>query len=167
MQIRLDRVHALFLQFVGTQLVAEANAPTLLPAHVQEHAAVLADELHGGGELFAAVATEAPENVARKAFAVHAHVNRLAEVGVARDPRHMFHAVGLALVGVCGKVAVLGRHMRSGHALHQLLILEAVVDEVADGDNLEAELLRHFLKLRHAGHGAVLVHDFDEGGGGP
>ena len=124
---------------------------------------MLTDELHGRGELFAAIAAEATENVARKAFAVHAHVNRLAEVGVARDPGHMFHAVGLALVSVGGKVAVLGLHMRGGHTLHQFLVPEAVVNKVADRDNLEAELLRHFLQLRHAGHRTVLVHNLDEG----
>ena len=54
--------------------------------------------------------------------------------------------------------------MRSGYALHELFVFQAVVDEVADRDNLETKLLRDFLKLRHAGHGAVFVHDFDQGG---
>ena len=164
MQVRFDRVHALFLQFISAELVAEADSTTFLAAHVKEHAAVLADELHGGGQLFAAIATQATKDIARQAFAVYAHVHRLAKIGVTRDPCHMFHAVSLATVSVGGKVAVLGLHMRSGDALHELLVFQAIIDEVVDRDNLEVKLLRHFLKLRHASHGAVFVHDFDQGG---
>ena len=54
--------------------------------------------------------------------------------------------------------------MRSGHALHKLFRFQAVVNQVADGNNLEVELLGDFLELRHTGHRAVFVHDFDESG---
>ena len=164
MQVRFDRVHALFLQFVGAELVAKTDSTAFLAAHVKEHAAVLADELHGGGQLFAAIATQATKDITCQAFAMHAHVNRLAEVRVTRDPGHMFYAIGLATVSIGGKVAVLRLHMRSGDALHELFVFQAVIDEVADRDNLEVKLLRDFLKLRHAGHRAVFVHDFDQGG---
>ena len=164
-QVRLDGVHALFLQFIGTQLVAEPDTSTFLAAQVQEHAPVLADKLHGRLQLLAAIAAHAPENIARKAFAVHAHVNRLAEIGIARHPGHMFHAIGGALVGIRLEITVLGRHMRGCHTLHEFFVTQAVVNQIADGNNLEVELLGHFLELRHAGHSPILVHDFNEGGG--
>ena len=54
--------------------------------------------------------------------------------------------------------------MRSGDALHELFVFQAIVDQVANRDNLDAEFFCDFLKLRHAGHGTVFVHDFDQGG---
>ena len=164
MKVRFHRVHAFLLQFVGPELVAKSDTSTFLTSQVQKHAAMFTDELHGGGQLFAAVAAQAPENVAGKALAMDAHVNRLAEVGVARHPGHMLYAVGLAPVGVGGKVAVLGRYVGGGYSLHQFLVTQAVVDQVTDGDNLETELLGHFFQLGHAGHSAVLVHNLDKGG---
>ena len=57
-------------------------------------------------------------------------------------------------------LAVLGRQLRRGHLLHELLVRDAVLDEVGDGDDEEVVLLSELHEVWHARHRAVLVHDF-------
>ena len=60
------------LQLVGADLVADADAPALVAAEVDDHAeALLGDPLHGRVELHAAVAAQRAEHVAGEALAVH------------------------------------------------------------------------------------------------
>ena len=64
MHVGIYRVVALFLKLVCCNLVHQAYAATFL-LHVYEHAlAFLLDHLHGFVELFATVATHAPEDIA-------------------------------------------------------------------------------------------------------
>ena len=68
--VGFDGVVAFFLEGVGVELVGEADAAAFL-AEVDEGAfAFLFDHLHGGGELGAAIAAGAAEDVAGEAFAV-------------------------------------------------------------------------------------------------
>ena len=88
-EVRLDRVHTLFLQFISAELIAKTNATAFLTAHVKEHTTVFANELHGCGKLVTAIATEATKDIAREAFAVNAHINRLTEVRITGNPGHI------------------------------------------------------------------------------
>ena len=42
---------------------------------------------------------------------------------------------------------------------------QSVFYQILDGDNLQAKSLSHLLQLRHTGHGAVVVDDFNESAG--
>ena len=83
LDVGLDRVEAVLLELVGAQLVEQADPAPLL-GEVEQHALALALDLRQrGGELLAAVAAQAVEDVAGQALAVDAHQHVLA----ARRPR--------------------------------------------------------------------------------
>ncbi len=58
------------------------------------------------------------------------------------------------------KFAEGGADMSGGIPLDQLFGLHAIADEVGHRDHFEAVLPAELGELRHARHGAVLVHDF-------
>ena len=166
LEVGVDGVEALLLQVVGAQLVDEAYAAALL-AHVGYQAlALVLYHLHGAVQLLAAVALAAAEDVARGAARMHAHQHGLALLPLALLQHHV--RVAVVELGVGNELEVAPARGQEHLLLlaDQRLVGYAVGDEVLDGHNLEAELLGHFLQLRHAGHGAVVVDDFDEGSGG-
>ncbi len=68
LQVRLDGVGTAILQFIGTDLVQQADAATFL-AQVEEHAAALLGD--GGKRAFqleTAIAAQAEQRVAGQAF---------------------------------------------------------------------------------------------------
>src|SRR5829696_2274130 len=72
LEVRLDRVEAVFLQLVCAQLVEEADPAPLL-GHVQEYAALLgADAAKREVELLAAVTTHGVEDVAGQTLGMDA-----------------------------------------------------------------------------------------------
>jgi hypothetical protein len=77
-EVGVDGVEPLLLQAVRAELVDQADAPALVPAHVDDDAAVLLDRVEGRVELRAALALERPEGLAGQALGVHAHQGRVA-----------------------------------------------------------------------------------------
>ena len=73
--VGLERVQSVVLQGVGVDLVVEPDPPSLLP-QVHEVAAGLVDPSDGLGQLRAAVAAPAAEDVAGEALAVEPHERR-------------------------------------------------------------------------------------------
>ena len=63
-------------------------------------------------------------------------------------------------------MSVLGGHVGLLPHLDERLLSQTVGDEVFDGDDLQAMLTGKHLQLGHAGHGAVVVHDFHQRAGG-
>ncbi len=57
------------------------------------------------------------------------------------------------------ELAVLGRQPDGGAALDELLVAAAVLDEVGDGDHLQAVPLAVRDQVRDTGHRPVVVHD--------
>ena len=78
----------------------------------------------------------------------------------------MFQAVGELAESDVAEMAVGRGQIHLGCSLHHLLTLEAVGDEVTDGDDADAVFGGHLLQLRHTGHGAVGIQNLDECGGG-
>ncbi len=73
-RVGVHGVVALLLEAVGTDLVAEADAATLVAAQVDQHAEPLpVDGLHRGVELHTAVAAQRVEDVTGEALRVHTH----------------------------------------------------------------------------------------------
>ena len=73
---------------------------------------------------------------------------------------HVLFAGDVVHVRVHAKLAVRRRQARRSHAVHVPLVLHAVLDDVGDGDDLQAVLDRELAQVGQPGHGAVLVHDF-------
>src|SRR3712207_2776868 len=111
--VRLDRVEALLLERVGRDLLGEADAATFLPQVEKDAVAMLLQEPQAIGQLFSAVATGRPEDVARKAFRVYADQNRLAVVDRSQGERHVLFVIG-AVVDEHIEGAVAGGKARLG-----------------------------------------------------
>jgi len=79
---------------------------------------------------------------------------------VAADQRDVLVVVDVAGVGDHAEVAVAGGENSFGDAADVALVLHAVANQVGNGQHLQIVLLTEFMELRHAGHGAVFVHNF-------
>jgi hypothetical protein len=130
-------------------------------AHVEQHPlSHRVDHLERRLELLAAVAAQGAEGVARQALAVHAHQHRIVGRDLALDQRHVIDVVDVVLVDDAAEVtAGAGGQHRLGGAAHQLLLAQPIVDEVRDGDDLDAVALAELHEIRHARHASVFVHD--------
>ncbi len=149
------------LQLVGLQLVQQADAASLVPAHVEDDAAPLARD---GGErrveLRPAVAAQRAEHVAGEALGVHAHEHVLAVADVAEHEGDVLAVVVGAAVADGGELAVAQRHPGRGDALDQLLEPAPVGDQVGDGDQREVVLVGEDTQFVRPGHaGRVLLAD--------
>src|SRR5699024_2451509 len=75
-EVRVDRVRAGLLQGVRADLLPQADAPALVAAHVDDHAAVARDQVERGLQLLTAVAAVRTECVPREALGVYADQGR-------------------------------------------------------------------------------------------
>src|SRR5450759_4394433 len=164
--VGLNGVQTLLLERVGLELVDEPDAAALL-AHVEHDAEALRFVASQGlGELLAAVAAQRAEGVAGEALGVHPHEHVLAAGDVALDEGDVVAAVDHGFVAHGLEVAILGGHRHGGGPADELLVAAPVLDEVGDGDDLEAVLLGVRDEIGHAGHRAVVVHDLADDGRG-
>ena len=142
-EIRLDGIEAPVLQFVSTDLLHQTDAAALL-RQVDQHAGPLAaDHVERHVELVATVAPQAVEQVACEARRVkphkrRRHLPRLSHHEHERLLRFILHAVGDH-----PEAAPLGRQIGLGDAVHQLLTLPAVPDQLLDRDDFEAMFTGH------------------------
>ena len=98
---------------------------------------------------------------------MHAHQHGLWRSDVAFDKGQVRALLNLALIGIDSEVAKGGRQMGLGHAFHRhLSALKAVADDVVDRGYLDVKLFGKFFQVRHAGHGAVFLHDLADDGCG-
>src|SRR5215469_3897189 len=159
--VGLHRVQALVvLQRVGLDLVLEPDPPALL-AHVEDDPpALLLDHLHGRVELLATIAALGAEGVAGQALAVNAHEHGVVGADLTFHQSHVIDMVDVVLVHIRAELSGErgGKH-RLGRAAHQLLVAQAVLDQVRNGDDLEAVVPRKADQVDHTGHGPVVVHD--------
>ena len=100
------------------------------------------DQLHGAVQLRAAVAALRAEDVAGQALRVHPDEHVRLSGHLAEDERHVLGPVDVVLVADDRELAELGRDPRLGHAVHQLLGLEPVGDELGHGDERQMMLAR-------------------------
>ena len=117
-------------------------------------------------ELLAAVAAQRVEDVAGQALGVDAHEHVLGAVDVAAHERDVRLAGQLLAKRDGGELAVLGRQPHGGAALDELLVAAPVLDEVGDGDHLQAVPLAVRDQVGHARHRPVVVHDLADDAGG-
>src|SRR5438128_1406470 len=161
----LHRVLALVLQLVGAKLVQEPDAAPLL-AHVQEDSTALAlDDGERLVELGTAIAAAAAEDVSGEAFGVHADEDGLLAPHIAHDQSQGQPVVHRGLVGDAGELPVLGGQLRGGGAPDQLLLVDAVLDEVLDRDALEPVPPAQGEEVGHPRHASLVVEDLADDAG--
>ena len=134
---------------------------------VEKNAAVF---LGDGGERarneFAAIASGRTENISGEAVRMDAHQRRLGAFQVAAHEGNVLIMVHVAGVGDHAEIAEARGQNCFGNAPDVAFVLHAVADQVRDREHLQVVFLAKFDELRHAGHGAVITHDFADDAGG-
>src|SRR5580704_10042346 len=75
-------------------------------------------------------------------------------------------AIHLALVGDQAELAKACIHHRFTHAMYVTLMRHAVTNQFSHSQHLEPVLIAELDEVGHAGHGAVVLHDFANDPGG-
>ena len=106
------------------------------------------------------------EQVGQRIDGVHAHQHRAGGGQVALDQRQVLDRLRLGLVDMQLEGAAVGRlDAAAGDPGDDAVVLQAVADQVLDGADLEAVPLGEGDEVRHARHGAVVVHDLADDAG--
>ena len=106
-----------------------------------------------------AVAFGGGENVAGEAVRMHAHQRRRAGE-ISANQRDVLLAVHVGGIDDHAEIAVARGQSRLGHAADVALVPHAVANQFRDGQQLQSVRAAEFRELRHARHGAVVIHDF-------
>ena len=165
MDVCIDGVQSLLLQFVGGNLVHQADATTFLNEIDDGTFTFLLNELHGLVQLLTAVTALAAEDVACGTTGVHSYEHRLVGGPFSLDEGDMLQTVALLTEGDDTEVSVSSGHVCLHAFFHKAFALQAIGDEVFDLDEFHVELLSLFDELGHPCHGAVGIENLDEGGG--
>ena len=130
--VGLHGVQALVLQGIGSELVAQADAPPLL-RHIQEHAAARREDAQAPAQLFTTIAAETAEQISGEAGRMNPHRHRIrpAFPGTDEDRHVLEDSVGLTKQHEAG---ILG-HVQRNRA-------------VADVGHLDLRVLGHGGDLR-------------------
>ena len=99
------------------------------------------------------------KDVAGQTRRVHTHEHIIVFVDLSHHQRDVLFAVDVALICVDAKVAVLGRQTRRRQTMDVPLVLHPILNDVGDGDDLEAVLEGEVAQVRQARHRPVFIHD--------
>ena len=97
---------------------------------------------------------------------VYAHEGFGVGLGAAFHQGEVGFAGEFVYIDVLAEIAPRGTDGAAAHFFEQGFGAAAVFDEVGDGADFKAVLLGEFGELGHACHGAVVVDDFADNGGG-
>ena len=117
-------------------------------------------------ELAAAITPERVQDVAGQALRVHAHHDVGAVAHVAQHERDVRLLVELVFERVHFEFAEVGGKLGFRDFLHHRLVVHAVLDQIGDRDHQQLVPLGELRQLGHAGHRAVVIHDFADDAGG-
>ena len=134
---------------------------------IEENAAVLlSDGRERLGNKLVAIAGGRAEDIARQTMRVHANERRRFAFEAAANESDVLIVIDVAGVGNHAEVAEARGKNCFRDAADVTLVLHAIADKVRDRQHFQIVLPAKFVKLRHAGHGAVFVHDFADHAGG-
>ena len=166
LMIRLDGIEALLiLEFVGLDLVLEADAATFLPHVENDPGTRLRDHPHRGIELLAAIAAHRAESITGQTFAMHANQDRFVSgrsrptrVPYGRRDRCRSRRRSLRIRRIWSASSRPPTDERAARS-------ESVGDEVLDRDDLEVVLLAELDQVGQPRHRPVVLHDLADHAG--
>ncbi len=160
--VGFDGVEAAILEFVGAELVDDADAAAFLSDVEDDAGAFGFDHLEGGGKLVTAIAAEGAEDVAGEAGAVDADEGGVGG-DVAFDDGDERLGFDFSFVGVDGELAEFGGEVdRAGFAGDEGFGASSVGDQIFDGDDFEIVFGGvGFETTIEAEHFAIVADDFD------
>ena len=134
---------------------------------VNQHAGTfLGDSFERAAHELLAIAAGRAEEVPVGAMRMHPNQHLFVIRNIAADQREVRLGADLACVENGAEFAEFSGDASCGAAVNVAFMPQAVADQVGHRDHFEAVLRAEFPKLRHARHGAVLVHDFADDAGG-
>ena len=141
--VGLDGVGAAVLQAIGAQLVHQADAAALLRQVEQQSGPRLGDGVDRAAQLIAAVAPQAAQEVAGKAFGMQPGQHGAILVGLADHHRQMLEAAVAGPEGDDPRVlGALQGHPRLGNHLKRTGRRKTVVRDLLGGDGEDVFVLR-------------------------
>ena len=113
-------------------------------------------------QLVAAIAAARAEDVARQAFAVHAHERRFGFRDLPFHEREMMGVIDRRAIHVQIEIAVIGRQFHHLLAHDQFLLQTAMGDQALDRADPQLVFFLELHQLRQTRHRSVVVQDFAE-----
>ncbi len=134
---------------------------------IEENAAIfLSDGRERLGNQLVAITGGRAEDISRQTMRVHANERRRFAFEAAANESDVLIVIDVAGIGNHAEVAIARGKNGFRDAADVTFVLHAIADKVRDRQHFQIVLLAKFVKLRHAGHGAVFVHDFADHAGG-
>ena len=161
--IRVDRVHAVLLEFVRLHLFHQTDTATFLIEIDDRPATLGLDFPQSLVQLLAAIAAQGAEDVARRAGRMDADQHRLGTADVALDDGNVLQPVALLAERDETEVAELCGHVHLFALLHNRLLLQAVGNQIGDRDEFDVIFVGHLAQFRETRHRTVVVHNFHQG----
>ena len=132
---------------------------------VHQHSTLRGDALERLPQGPLTLASGGAEDVAVDAVGVHAHQHALAFPQLSPHQCQVEFRVGGGGVGDAAEFAELRGQAALAHPADLPLMAQAEADQLGHRDHLQSMVAAELLELRHAGHGAVVVHDFADHSG--
>ena len=117
-------------------------------------------------ELIAGIVDCRTEHVAGDILSMHAHEDRIVRADLAHYHRQMHVAIDRVLKSDGTKSSINSRQISFDRATYENFLADAIVNQIGDGDDLQAMHDREVAQLRQPRHRAVFVHDFADDAGG-
>ena len=141
-------VHTLLLKLIGSNLVHQADTPTLL-LHINDDAlAFLLDHLHGLVELLATVATHAAQDITGCTGRVDTHEDGLVVLPFSLDERHMLQTVAGLAERDQTEMTIGGWEINLLTDFYAGFFAETIGDKVLDRDDTKSPFLGLLLQRR-------------------
>src|SRR5205807_5273649 len=109
---------------------------------------------------FVAIASDGTKHVSSQTVRMNPHQGGLLAFESAANQRNMLIVIDVAGVSDHAEIAEARGKNRFGHAAHVTFVLHAITNQFRDRKHFQIVLAAKFDELRHAGHGAVFIHDF-------
>jgi len=160
-RIGIYGVAPVVLQFIGSDLVDQADAAPFL-AHINNDALPrIADHSHRGVQLIAAVAAVGTENISGGAFRMHTNQNIVVRSYLSHYQSQMECIVNIVFInGQMEFPAVARGQFCRSRFMNQRFVAHTVFDQIGDGGDFQIVLMSEDFQIRHPRHRAIVLHHF-------
>lgn len=156
--VSLYGVHTLILQVISAKLIDETYAAPLLTQIEQHTPTLFLYTAKSLGKLFATVAAQRTEGIARQALGMNTAEDRFGRRDITLDESHVMLARHLVDIAIGTERAVLGRKVGTGDLLDEFLRTTTVFYQRLDGNAHELMLISKLKQFLSAHHRTILTH---------